>query len=468
MPTLVLNVLSTAYPSITNRLRASVYLQSSPQAFVASIIDSTVGHPSRWWSFPGLPRNNYGYILEEIDGSGTSVNTLAQFDVVPGERDGALTRDHEQIQVDSTNGINSGTNTFTFDGSETAVGSGLFKPDYRNWNITFDEIAGRGVLIEGQDYSWSKSDGVFTLLTPGDNFQPGTWYNINFDPQTETSGNSYPTITDFTIRLVTATGNILATDFANKIIVEPSGTYIELQLPDINTIVEGRKLMVEISANHDCCVKFLKYNTDIIKFGDGNLFAKPGECFSIYPFSRSGVKEWRVCDVFGNFGKVGSLVSFDTKTVDNAQELDGTELDILQDARLYNYVLNLPISRVSSYDTWGSTTSTMCLFSLASPSGKFHVPDRRNLFERNSTDTQLAGFYHTDTVIFHKHKESIGQLPQPPFGNDKIKQSGNGQYWRVQENIPDYTSNPIDDNGVAVGDSETQPKNYRINKFVLK
>ena len=54
---------------------------------VASIIDTTAGHPTRVYSFSGLPRNNYGFSLDEIDGSGNVVNNLALFDVVPGQVD---------------------------------------------------------------------------------------------------------------------------------------------------------------------------------------------------------------------------------------------------------------------------------------------------------------------------------------------------------------------------------------------
>lgn len=100
----MLNAYSGAFPSITNRIQARVYKQSSPLAIVASITDEESGHPARIWSFPGLVRTNYIFKLVEIDGDDNVVNQLAYFDVVPGSIDGFLTRSFEQVQVDSTPG----------------------------------------------------------------------------------------------------------------------------------------------------------------------------------------------------------------------------------------------------------------------------------------------------------------------------------------------------------------------------
>ena len=115
MPTVVLDAYSKAYPSITNRIRASVFLETDPFALVASIIDTTVGHPARVWHFPGLPRANYGFSLDEIDSGGAVVANLALFSVVPSQIDGTLVRDDEQIKVGTTPGFDSGLNSVFFD-----------------------------------------------------------------------------------------------------------------------------------------------------------------------------------------------------------------------------------------------------------------------------------------------------------------------------------------------------------------
>lgn len=458
--TLTLKAYSGSYPSISNDIRASVAYASMPLALVDQIVESGT-HDARTWSFDGLPRNNYRFYLDEIDGSGNVVKNLADFDVVPGIISGSLSRDDEQIQVGSTDGLVAGETSWTLDGSGG-------KKDYRGWKIVIDECTGRDILVEGVDYSWDITLGIFQLLLSGDQLQNLQWYNIHFNPQEEIQGNSYPTLSDFSTRLVTVTGNILSSDFGNKLLVEPSGDYMELTLPSLSTVVPGRPLSVEIgNIGYDLCVKFIPLGTDSINFFSSNLFACRNESFKIYSFLRSGVPEWRIFDLDGNFKTVGNLVGFDNTHGVNCTVLDGSSISKFKYARLYDMVLNLPVVQVVNYSDHENSINTKCLYSYANGSDMFYLPDRRDLFERNSGPTTASGTYHTDTIIFHKHKESIGQLPSPPFGQDVPVQTGTGRYDGVAAARPDYVSNPINDSGDAVGNTETQPKNYRINKFVL-
>jgi hypothetical protein len=459
--TATLKAYSGAYPSISNDIRASVAYASMPLALVAQIVESGT-HNQRTWSFDGLPRNNYRFYLDEIDGDGNVVKNLADFDVVPGIISGSLSRDDEQIQVDGTPGLTAGETSWTLDGTDG-------KKDFRGWDIVVDECTGRDILVLGVDYSWDKTLGKFQLLLDGDKLQHDQWYNIHFNSQDNVQGNSYPTLSDFGTRLITETGNILATDFGNNILVEPDGDYIELTLPDINTVVPGRPLHVEIgNTDSDCSVKFLPFGSNTINFLSDSLYACKNESFKIYSFSRSGVLEWRVFDLYGNFKTVGTVIGSDNISVENAIGFDGSQVSMYKYARLYNeFVLHLPIAQIVNYSDHENSVETKCLYSYANPEGMFYLPDRRNFFERNSTIGSVAGTYHDDTIKLHKHKETIGQLPSPPFGEDDVTQSGNGEYGGHGTNKPDYTSDPIDNDGVGIGADETQPKNYRINKFVL-
>lgn len=461
MTTCTLFAYSGAYPTITNDLRASIAYADMPLAIVAQIVESGT-HNARTWSFDGLPRRNYRFYLDEIDEDGNVIKNKADFNIVPGIVSGSLTRDDEQIQVGSTQGVVAGETSWTFDGSVDGL------KDYRGWSIVIDECSGRDILVKDVDYSWDSELGKFQLLLEGDELQDGQWYNIHFNPQEQIQGNSYPTLSDFGIRLITATGNILASDFGNRILVEPAGDYMELTLPDINTVVPCRPLAVEIgNIGYDLCVKFLPHNSDSINFFNGNIFACRNESFKIYSFSRDGELEWRLCDLEGNFKTVGNLISRDNTFGVNCIELDGTAISKFKYARLYDMVLNLPVGQVVDYDHHEDSINTKCLYSYANDSDMFYIPDRRDLFERNSGSLYVAGYYHKDTIIYHKHKETIGQLPSPPFGEDSVPQSGLGRYDGLASSKPDYVSNPIDDSGNALGHSETQPKNYRVNKFAL-
>jgi hypothetical protein len=470
MATVVLNAYSKAYPSITNRIRASIYLQSDPQAFVAQIIDTTVGHPARTWSFPGLPRNNYGFVLDEIDGSGNVVTNLAQFDVVPGEIDGELVRDDEQIQVGTTTGFVAGATTATFDGTAGA-------PDYTGWEIVPSELTAgaRGILIEGIDYSWNSTTGVFSLLQPGDVLVDGQYYNIHFNCQTDPAGNSYPTITDFEIVKITADTTLTSANFGKMLLIEPAGDYLEVTLPDILTVPVGRKMMVSFEAGAIVkCAKIMPFGADGIKFMGGTIYIIPNESFSIYRYRRAvGDDEWRVVDAVGNFLTCGNLVASDRSQLGsyNSQILDGTIGDVEKHARIYNeVVLNLPLGQAVDYDSWSSLANKY-FYSLANSAnpanaGKFRFPDRRNAFQRNTgLVTPVPGTFQASQNKQHGHTiRSINSGTSGSTTADVVRGNGSGTV---------STRGLADDAGLgdktigASGGSEARPDNYSINQFVI-
>lgn len=458
MPTVVLNAYSKAYPFITNRIRAAVYLQSSPQALVATIIDTTAGHPERTWSFPGLPRNNYGFILEEINGSGTAIANLAKFDAVPGEIEGELVRDDEHIQVGGTPGFVAGNSSFVFDGTGG-------KPNYIGWSIVPSELTGRGILVRDFDYSWDEDTATLNMLQDGDVFADGNFWNIHFNPIADPAGNSYPTLRDFSIRLVTSTGLVDISDFGIKLIVEPDDNFITLGLPDIATVVEGRPVMVEVGGDNLCCVQFTSLFGQPIKFARGNIYAIPGESLSIYKFVRSGTPEWRVSEAVGNFQTVGRLISTDDieDNVTNALLLNGNTRNKNQLARLYfDFIQNLPMVQVCHYDDW-ATGNNKYLYSYADSADPgnvdmFHLPDRTGLFERNNK-VGKPGDWADESIKLLAGVQGVkvtSGTVTAAFGSvDNLNPSG------LEYNL--IESFPI----VTAGATETKPANYLINKYVL-
>lgn len=454
MPTVVLDAYSKGYPAISNRIKASVLSATSPFAVVASIIDTTAGHPQRVFHFPGLPRNNYGFSLDEIDGGGAVVNNLALFDVVPSSIDGLLTRNDEQPQVDVTPGLVSGATSFTFDGTAG-------KPDYIGWEIVPSEIGGRGILVRGIDYSWDKVTGTFNLLIAGDQFNNGAYFNIHFEPIQNTAGNSYPTVTDFVINFITASTVLDDTYFGKKLICEPAGDYIEVTLPNIATVPDGRKMMVEVSGDSVKSVKFLTYGSDVINFLIGNLIAITGESFSIYKFSRpGGDPEWRVCEADGNFKTVGESVSDDSVQADvfGKELFDGRSLDKFKYARLFEeFVEHLPLAQVVDYDSW-NTGNNKYFFSKANSAdpgnaNKFKIPDRRGLFERNN-NAGKAGDFQDESI------KSTGLTIELPL----VQHIGSGPNFGITDGP--LGAPPTKQLNCTIGTgTETKPKNYLNNKY---
>lgn len=457
MPTVVIDAYVKAFPLMTNRQRASIYKESDLLAPVATQIENAP-HPIRIWHFPGLPRDNYAFVLDEIDGGGAVVQNLAEFDLVPGALDSALFRGDEQYKVGTTPGFDAGLDTVTFDGTGG-------KPDFRNWEIVPSELTGRGILVRGLDYSWDKLTGIMVWLQAGDILQDATWYNFKFDPIANTAGGSEPTVTDFSSRLVTATGNIEVADFGNTVIVEPEGPYIELTLPDITTVPQGRPVSIEtikLVGSAVNCIKIIPNGADIINFLQGDLYMMNNESLQIYRFRRDDLTdEWRVRLAQGNFYSVGESIADDAiqTGVYCKQALNGSSKDKFQYARYYNeVVLRLPATQRVNYDDW-ATGNNKYLHSLANSgdlgnADKFYFPDRRDLFERNN-NAGKAGDYQADTVGPHLH-------PVNPPTSDNQSSAGRTTTGNTitSETITQYFT------GLNTGTVETRPKNYLINKYV--
>lgn len=462
MPTAVLDAYSKAWPNITNRIRASIFLESDPLAPVATIIDTTAGHPQRIYHFAGIPRANYGFSLDEIDGNGDVVSNLALFDVVPSQIEGYLTRNDEQIQFGVTPITMAAENKLMFDGSGGS-------PDYRGWDIVPSELTGRGIMVEGLDYSWDSDTGEFELLLDGDIFENGQWYNIHFNPKNASQGGSEPTIIDFSSRVIESDETLLVSDFGNSVILDLSGSYAEITLPPINTVPIGRPLSIEMEGNVGNSIRCAKLNVNDydsvdIKFVTGSLYLISNERLEIYRYRKSdSSNEWRIKSYSGNFFNVGKSSSEDLVqgTVYGKQLLDGSIKDVFQFARIYNeFVLKLPLNQVCNFDDW-STGNNKYLFSFANSSdpsnvNKFHFPDRRGIFERNNKDGK-AGDYKDDQVKISNLSVTVNQ------GNSYTGNGGSGIVGRGSSSPNTFS---LQVQGIVGTGDETNPKQYLVNKFI--
>jgi hypothetical protein len=192
---------------------------------------------------------------------------------------------------------------------------------------------------------------------------------------------------------------------------------------------------------------------------------------------------WRVHDSDGNFRTVGELVSeyATIDTVFNKVALDNTVYSAEKEARLYNdYILNLPSDEVVSYADWG-TGNNKYKFSLADVDGNFHVPDVRDLFERNTDGTRKPGAFQDSQNKFHTHlfagddsmiswtQDPTLWMPQKPTGyanktGDLVNGGGMGHalYFTSESYILQA--------GVYVKENPTsdgsRPKNYTVRKYI--
>jgi hypothetical protein len=465
MATVVLNAYSIAFPTITNRIQAVVATQTNPSAIVASLTYNAP-HPERIWSFPGLTRTNYIFILNEIDAGGLVLRTLAYFDIVPGDLLDDLFKQEQQIKVGVTPGLFAGLTSFTFDGT-------LGTQDWRGWEIGIEEYSGVGTLIKNVDYEWDSNTGSFFWLAAGRVFENLQWFTVEFEPQSTGGAISTPTTADFSLRLITANTTLTGGDFGTKLIVEPSGNYLTLTLPSITTVAIGRPLMIETKVAQEFrCVEIIPNGSDAIKFQFGKLYMMMNEALTIYRLNLPSRNEWRVCDTLGNFIDVGRIVSSDLSNVFGKVLLDGSILDKFQYARLYNeVVLRLPISQVVSYDSWSTNQTMYSLANSANPSfaNKFHVPNRLGLYEKSNVSPRVVGSIQLGSIGEHDHlmftNEDVNDVgtPTPTSAVTRAAGLGGNSSYRLMQSANAPSVGKTGKSGTA----DTNVTNYSTNKYIL-
>lgn len=469
MSTTTLNAYSAAFPSITNRMKATVSRASSPMAPVVSDI-KLAPHPIRMWNFPGLPRDNYVFSLDEIDGAGVVVANKAYFSVVPSVIDGLLVRDDEQITVGLTTGLIAGATGFTFDGTGG-------KPDYRSWVIVPSELDGRGILKIGEDYTWDPILGIFLLLQAGDLLQDDQVYNIHFNTVVDAAGGSVPVASfDFLYRLITTDEALSDTDFGKKVIVEPSGSFLVLGLPALSVIPDGRPLTIEVTGSGLKNVKLSPYAGDTINWQGGQVYIMSGESLTIWKMTRSlGVYEWRISSPCGNFFRVGETVFEDQVEVElfNKAMLDGSSVLVSDYKRFYEtYVANLDLTSVVDYDTWATLPAYKKYFSKANSAnpanaGKFMLADRRGLYPRATNTGLYAGNYLANQIKAHGHRIMVDNSNGSGGNTYSLLRPGSAIAGALRAKgyiLNDSGSSKIIE---ETGGTETNPETVYLNQYVV-
>lgn len=335
-----INCYTNNYSSIAGGIRASIYLSSEPTATLESISELTPPHNARLWSFTGLLRDDYIFRLEELDSSGVAINLLSEIALTPTELDTNSYKDDFQVIVGSTNGIVDSATYAIFDGSDGA-------PDFRSWDVTVTEMFGRGLLKKGVDFTFNKTTGLFTILTGGA-FVGGQYFNFHFDPQSSTESTGTGNYQKRVINLITSNTNIDTTYLGSINIVEvqsSTATPINISLPLLADISDGIEISFEIGGLNGC-VKFISNSGESINFpypsiGANYFYAVNGESFSIYKFKRSStLSEWRLKNIFGNFNRVGEILTCDNSSLKEGLLLDGSSINVNKFARLYDWFKN--------------------------------------------------------------------------------------------------------------------------------
>lgn len=451
-----------AFPTIVNPIKYALYAASDPLAEVDSQTFSAP-HPIRAVSFPGLDRINYILrVFEMLDG--VPLRTLVNdFNFNPDNNDVDY-KTPEIVIVGLTPGIEPGSTTFTFDGTDG-------KPDWRNW-VPIVQPPGFSPWLQDYDYTWDALTGTFTVIN-GQALESEFRMLVEFETKIVTGASGIPTAKLFSQVLdVNANVTLVPDDFGKKILVNPASTYLKISLPNILTVPPLKTIFFEtgIDTGTDYCVEIQTEGSTqwtYGKAGRGSMFMTAGESFTAYRYGDA----WHVQDASGNYKEVGEQFASDAEEdeITGAIVMKGQLLSTTQYARLYNdYVLKLPAGRAVPFSGPGGWSENPTKWSLAS-GGFFRCPDRRNRHERNADASNLAGAPLADAVGAHQHL----LFGPDAAGNDAIdatsgvslanSDGGNLGYRMTKSVAANLASAGL--SGFN-GASENFVKSYFINRFV--
>lgn len=471
--------LKVTWPTVTNDIRVSVYNASDLNTPIATQ-QQNAPHLDQQFSFPGLPRVNFVYKIQEysIDGD-TFISNLGQANFVPAN-DEMMYKPSVLIEVGAS--VIPGTEASIWpDGTNT-----VNVPDWIGWELQASGRNGqypwRRDINTQIDITWDPLTGDLTLNNIDDVFQPGEFLYFEFDPiinessggvSTGGGGNGWSEIL-----VVTTDTTLNASDIGKKILIIPSGNYLEITLPDYTDIEANKITWFEMDANatQKCALvkTFSGQNITWLEVSS-NLYICNNESFELYKrVVSAGVYQWRIQNAVGNFLTAGDFFWSDLTTdkIFNATLADGGNRDYQQYARLYNRHI-VRNGGGLAYASWSSANLyTRVKFSLKETSGNnFRVPDfiTTPMYMRagNSTD------FFPMKLLQHQHMQSIGDLPVPTFGQTPSGQTMvTGEYGGTGNNRLDLTSRSTSFNSATglyeiIDGTENNP-NSRISRLYIK
>lgn len=483
MPESVSISITTNNISTTNAIKMAIYKDSNPTAIVQSITEAAGAHLARTWNFAGLERVMHFYKLLEIDGSGNTISTIiGPIYFLPSD---------ETIEWKDAVLIQAGVSDIPGNpGTTWPTGiNNLFVPDFIGWGIEMAERVGLGSLKydinQPVDLMYDSTTGYLQLQQTGDVWQPEEWFIFRFKPKIMNSGGvGISNANGFSdILVITDNYTLDENDIGKKILIDPSGNYLEVILPNLPLVIDLKLMYFEMvpSATAKCAkILVVGESGQKIQWLEGNLDALwmcPSENIEFYKRTKESVGEWRINNADGNFKTVGEIIYDDMiyNQVINKALLDGANLDVFQYARLYNrYVLRLT-ANVVTYAGWSPTFDSKYKFSLKDTvSSNFRIPDSRNVYDRGSSGANIPGAYQRMMIERHKHVDPYAESFGSPFGDtDLISHTKAGSNSTDHDNQWFYTNDgseiplaQIPLNATGVIGEETRPQTRITYKFI--
>lgn len=320
----------------------------------------------------------------------------------------------------------------------------------KNYTVSF---RGTGFRVPVYEYVDRSDDGGgFDLIAP-ESFSAGDTIFVQVAQSAVSQNSLPPSSTDYgDVVSLSASGSWNVAYNKKLIVTNLSAGVHTLTFPAIATMSDTkfrvsthsgsqRYLILQFTTN----VVFQNRSTNRIILGRGETIEILIKGGSLY-----------IIDFQGQ--RVGQRIFGDLQ-FENTLYRDGSEYNVADYPRLYDWMLTLPAGHLLSYTAWNDNKG---MFALSADGTKFKVPDSRNMFERAlktldfSTDTERSvnypGGFQSDALKKHAHKVFGQDNQAPPTGNSSnevanLENAGAPQayFYRLSEEVGGIETRPVNE-----------------------
>jgi len=423
----------------SNWLVASIYDPAAPAIVVAQYaFPKPYTGQTQLVHFDGIDDIVYTYICWESATTAPGGTSRNNFEIQPSNN-AFNVREDLFLQADVTPGFNSNTNSYT---DSSLVG----------WDWYYERIP-LGTQQPDVDYSKIKAsvpvgisdttaDG-FELLQPSDVFGTNEKGVIHFYPQ-EAASSSAPTAKLISSTVILTNNTILdGTAIGKSYLLQGSGGYFEVTLPDLSVVADGKPIFFMSSGGSHINVGIKCFGSQSFQWLGSpatKIWLAQDEQMMIYKLTYPDTSfKWLVVQISDTVRQVGEIVLSYNKTPQNTLFCDGNQALSRQNySRLWNYIDNIIDNDcVVTGAQWGHTFGPVDGNTYFDNKGKFSTGDGSSTFGipllyqygflrfvQGSTSLNKAGRLEIGIMIDHSHQTLtglfMGHTPFVPFGKGPI------------------------------------------------
>lgn len=427
-----------------NFLIAAIYDPAAPTVVVQWVPLSQPYTSTKNFSFTGLAEQIWNFILWENTTAVVGGAARNSFSLQPTQ-DTTLIRADLKLKAGVSINMAIGGTTYVADSPNDLTG----------WQYDIERKP-QGTQYEGETVAIDTNG--FHLIVSGDVFMDGEEFVLHFLPQTASTAPP-PATTGIIVVPQLITGDItLDNTFTGKLgLIQGAAAFLTITLPTLTSMANNKVIGFNSGGGSHQSAIFQCAGSDMILWSNGvsgsitQLVLGQNEQLQLFKFN--GI--WNILSVSDTVRMVGEIIYEYTIAKLNTTFANGGTRGWNDNARLRQYVQNLPSSQVVTEAAWIHTVTIDGVtyfdnkgkYTLGDNSTFFRVPQLYNygFLRAVNGSSRQPGDFQPLQLLTHKHDTLTGQLPGTPNGKGGTR--NNGRYYNQQTQPSDLTDLPFNDPG---------------------